>query len=341
MIQYRCFLNDDPPRLAEVWRGCATRPGLAQPITASTFDLLVLAKPYFDREGLILALDDKRPVGFVHAGFGPNDDESGLSTELGTTVLLLTVAHPEEPAIAAELLARSEDYLRRRGTKVFYGGGIRPLNPFYLGLYGGSELPGILDSEPQTQALFREHDYREIDRTAVLHRELIGFRPLVDRQQMQIRRNTDVEVLIDPPPRTWWEACAMSAFDRTVFQLRPRGGEAPVASATFWNMEPFAAARGVRTSGLVDVQVEPAERKKGLATYLIGEALRQLSEQSVAQVEVQTMQGNSAALRMYRKLGFQQVDSGAVFRKEGSLTVAEPAERRTEAVSSEAEFLWK
>ncbi|HEY2147640.1 MAG TPA: GNAT family N-acetyltransferase [Pirellulales bacterium] len=324
MIRYRSFLNDDPPRLAEIWRGCAGRPGLAQPISTTMFDLVVLAKPYFDREGLILALDDERPVGFVHAGFGPNEDESGLSTEMGTTVLLLVVGHPEEQTIAAELLARSEEYLRRRGAKVLYGGGIRPLNPFYVGLYGGSELPGILDSEPQTQALFREHDYREIDRTIVLHRELMGFRPPVDRQQMQIRRNTDVEVLDDPRPRTWWEACIMSPFDRTVFQLRPRGGAAAVASATFWIMEPFAAARGVRTSGLIDVQVEPAERKKGLATYLVAESLRQLSEQGFAQAEVQTMQANTAALRMYRKLGFQQVDSGAVFRKEGALPTPEP-----------------
>jgi GNAT superfamily N-acetyltransferase len=317
VIRYRCFLNDDPPRLAEIWRGCAGRPGLAQPISATMLDLLVLSKPYFDREGLTLALDEGRPIGFVHAGFGPNEAEGGLSTELGVTVLLLTISHPEESAVAAQLLARSEEYLRRRGAKVLYGGGIRPLNPFYVGLYGGSELPGILDSEPQTQALFRERGYREIDHTVVFHRELAGFRPVVDRQQMQIRRNTDVEVLIDPPPRTWWDACAMSVFDRTIYRLRPRTGGDPIASATFWNMESFAAARGVRTNGLIDVQVEPSERHKGLATYLIGEALRQLHEQSVALVEVQTMQGNAPAVKMYRKLGFEQVDSGAVFRKDG------------------------
>jgi GNAT superfamily N-acetyltransferase len=321
VIRYRCFLNDDPPRLAEVWRGCAGRPGLAQPISATTFDVLVLAKPYFDREGLILALDDERPVGFVHAGFGPNADESGLSTELGVTVLLLTVNHPDEPAIAAELLSRSEEYLHRRGANVLYGGGIQPLNPFYCGLYGGSELPGILDSEPETQALFRAHGYREIDRTVVFHRELIGFRPLVDRQQMQIRRNTDVEVVVDPPPRTWWDACAMSSFDRTIFRLRSRADGQEVASATFWNMESFAAARGVRTNGLIDVQVEPSHRHKGLASYLIGDALRQLQEESIALVEVQTMKGNSAAVGMYRKLGFDQVDSGAVFRKDSQNSI--------------------
>ena len=80
-------------------------------------ELVVLAKPYFEREGLILALDDGRPIGFVHAGFGPSDDESRLSTELGVTVLLLTINHPEQATVAGELLARSEDYLHCRGAE--------------------------------------------------------------------------------------------------------------------------------------------------------------------------------------------------------------------------------
>jgi ribosomal protein S18 acetylase RimI-like enzyme len=36
------------------------------------------------------------------------------------------------------------------------------------------------------------------------------------------------------------------------------------------------------------------------------------------------MQANTAALRMYRKLGFEQVDSGAVFRKEGASLIPAP-----------------
>ena len=109
-----------------------------------------------------------------------------------------------------------------------------------------------------------------------------------------------------------------------MFQLRPRGGAAAIASATFWIMEPFAAARGVRTSGLIDVQVEPAERKKGWPPTWSANRSGSSASNGFAQVEVQTMQGNTAALRMYRKLGFQQVDSGAVFRKEGALPTPEP-----------------
>lgn len=316
MLRFRPFLNSDPPLLTAIWRGCVGRRGLAQPITTAMLDQLVLAKPYFDRAGLFLALDGNVPIGFVHAGFGPSDDESALSTELGVIVMLLVVAHPEETAIAGRLVAMAEDYLRSRGSKVIYGGGVRPLVPFYWGLYGGSELPGILDSDPQVQTVFRTAGYREIGRTVILHRELSGFRPLVDRQQMQIRRSTELITVVDPPPRSWWQACTMDQCERTLFSLRPHGGGEPIAEMTCWNIEPFSAPWGVRASGLIDLQVADNHRRRGVATYVVGETLRQLQEQSFALVEAQTMETNSSAIALYRKLGFKQVDSGVVFRKD-------------------------
>ena len=55
--------------------------------------------------------------------------------------------------------------------------GVGQLNGFYLGLYGGSELPGTLDSSKPAQQLFLGAGYQEIDRTIVLHRETATFRP--------------------------------------------------------------------------------------------------------------------------------------------------------------------
>ena len=37
-------------------------------------------------------------------------------------------------------------------------------------------------------------------------------------------------------------------------------------------------------------------------------------------LDAQTMDHNAAALALYRKLGFEQVDQGVVFRKEGAGT---------------------
>jgi GNAT superfamily N-acetyltransferase len=287
-----------------------------QPVSADLLEQLVLAKPYFDNSGLIVAVDDGTPIGFAHAGFGPAADEQGLSTEMGTTCMLMVRSNYQRLGIGAELLARSERYLQGRGSKVLYAGCIRPLNAFYLGLYGGSELPGVLDSNPKAQLLFRSQGYREIDRTVVMQRSLTGFRPLVDRRQMQIRRRSVMEMCEDPAPRSWWDACTYGGFERIRFRLLSRPAGELLAEATFWNIEPLASSWGVHAVGLVDLAVCDAERRQGLATFLLSEAFRHYQTQGMTLVEAQTMQHNAAALGLYQKLGFETIDSGAVFRKE-------------------------
>jgi GNAT superfamily N-acetyltransferase len=316
LIEYRTFRNSDPPRLAEIWRSQPPERGLVQPVSADLLEQLVLAKPYFENAGLIVAVDDGVPIGFAHAGFGPTTDEQGLSTELGTTCMLMVRSNYQRLGIGAELLARSERYLQGRGSKVLYAGCIRPLNAFYLGLYGGSEMPGVLDSNPKAQHLFRSQGYREIDRTVVMQRSLAGFRPSVDRRQMQIRRRSVLEMNEDPAPRNWWDACTYGAFERTRFRLMSRPGGELLAQAAFWNIEPLASSWGVHAVGVTELEVCDSQRRQGVATFLLSEAFRHFQTQGMTLVEAQTMQHNAAALCLYQKLGFEAIDHGAVYRKE-------------------------
>ena len=167
MISYHPFRNQDPPAITAIWRTQAGQPGYAQPVSVDLFEQLVFAKLYFDYDGLFIAEDDGRPVGFAHAAFGPNDQQNEVSAELGVTSLILVRPDCNAPGLVAGLLERCEAYLRRRGAKVLYGGGIQPLNPFYLGLYGGSELPGVLDTDNVARDVYQTHGYTEIDQTVV------------------------------------------------------------------------------------------------------------------------------------------------------------------------------
>jgi len=315
MLTYRTFRNTDPPVLTAIWRSRTGQRGLAEPVSPDLFEQLVFAKLYFDYGGLIVAWEDGRPVGFAHAGFGPNEQGDRVSTELGVTCLVLVRPDCAEAEVAAGLLERCEQYLRGQGAKVLYGGGIRPLNPFYLGLYGGSELPGVLDSDLVARELYGSHGYREIDRTVILHRRLSGFQAVIDRRQMQIRRQMIVEVTVDPPPQTWWDACTLGDFDLTRFELIPRGGGTAVAWATFRSMEPAGAHGTGRATGLIELGVDESLHRRGLAIFLLSEAFRQFVRQGILLVEAQVMQQNAAALGVYRKIGFRQVGHGSVFRK--------------------------
>ena len=79
MIRYRPFLNHDPPAIAEIWRSQPPQRGLVQPMSPQLFEHLVLSKSYFDRFGLMLAVEGDHPIGFVHAGFGPSSKLSAIS----------------------------------------------------------------------------------------------------------------------------------------------------------------------------------------------------------------------------------------------------------------------
>ena len=285
-------------------------------VDLDVLEQFVLAKPYFDPEGLILACEGDRVLGFVHATLGANDAEDGISTDLGTTALLMVRPDCDEAQVAAGLLEQSEAYLRQRGAKVIYGGGIRPLNGFYLGLYGGSELPGVPESDTVAQQAFLSHGYREIDRTLMFHRNLTTFEAVVDRRQMQVRRQMVVEVVIDPPTRSWWEACTLGTFEIIRFALVPRTGGSAVATAIFRHMDLVPATLHPSSVGLIEVWVEESARRRGLAIFLLSEAFRQFNRENTREVEVQAMQHNLAAQSLYRKMGFKQFGQGSVFRKE-------------------------
>jgi ribosomal protein S18 acetylase RimI-like enzyme len=157
-----------------------------------------------------------------------------------------------------------------------------------------------------------------VRRTVVLRRELSGFESQIDRRQMQIRRQMIVEVTVDAPTRSWWEASTVGEFDLTRFDLVPRGGGTVIATATFRSMEAFGAGAVARSAGLVELSVNEAYRRRGMALFLLSEVFRQFLRQGIMHVEVQTEKSNIAALGAFQKLGFQEVAEGGLWRKDES-----------------------
>jgi ribosomal protein S18 acetylase RimI-like enzyme len=315
MLTYRSFRNYDPPALTSLWRSRAGKPGFVQPVSPDLFEQLVFAKLYFDYDGLVLAHDDGRLLGFAHAGFGPDPDKNWISTETGVICVVVTDPACAEAQVADGLLDRCEEYLRRHGVRTFFGGGLQPFHPFYVGLYGGSELPGVLDSDTAARTAMAARGYLEVERTVLLNRELNGFESQIDRQQMQIRRQMQVEVTVDAPTRNRWEALTVGEFDLTRFDLVVRGRREPVATALFRSMEPGGAGGVARAAGLIEIAVVETQRRHGLATFLLNEAFRQFLRQGIMRVAVQTAEANAAALGLFQKLGLQRTGQGGVWRK--------------------------
>lgn len=316
MIRYRAFRNTDPPALAALWNRQRGRAWL-QPLTTALLEKAVFSKLHFDRHGLIVAEDNGCPVGFVHACFGGVPDGSGISTETGAINVVLAAAHDQREQIAHRLLECGEAHLTGRGARTLLAGCVWPAHGFYLGLYGGTDSPGVLESDAASLALFRSAGYTDMEKHLILQRPRAVFRPAVDRQQIQIRRQYCVESDVDPPSASWWEACTLGQLDRVRHRLLARDVSEPCGSVMGWMRERAYGELGTPAVSLMDLQIRPERRGQGLGTFLVGEALRAMLGSGASLVEVQVAENNQAALALFRKLGFRQVDRGWVLRKSG------------------------
>ena len=66
---------------------------------------------------------------------------------------------------------------------------------------------------------------------------------------------------------------------------------------------------------MTDLWVDPAHRRRKVATHLLSESLRLVQRRGASVVEAQTMAENDAALALYQEAGFTRVDSGCVYRR--------------------------
>jgi len=315
MIRFRPFQNWDPPALAEIWRTQPPLRGRLQALTPPLLEKHIFGKPWFDRHGLIVACDGARPIGFAHAGFGASDDHRDVDYRQGTICQVLVAPHEQRGLVMVELLTAAEDYLRRRGATQVYAGCQFPFNPFYLGLYGSSDVPGVLATDRDFVSLLAGAGYTQHARRTLWRRTLAGFRSPVDRQWMQVRRRFAAAAPRDTQPDDWWDACVWAHFDLTRCDLTLAGGGEPVISATLWDIEPLARDWGVQTVGLVRLDDTPEAREEGLTAFLLGEVMRQYQQQGYAAIEIQSPAIDAKLAEILTKLGLENYDEAALWLK--------------------------
>jgi ribosomal protein S18 acetylase RimI-like enzyme len=317
-MDYRRFLNTDLPGIVSLWKQQRPHRALAQTMYADLFERLVLSKPWFDADGLIVADAGGSLEGLIHCGFGPVADGSDINRSTGIICLLLTGTRSDKAVVCNELISHGEKYLRDHGSQVILTGTDFPFSPFYLGLYGGSNVPGILGAHHSVIDVFRERGYSPRSTILVMQRSLHHFRSVFDRQQTTVRRNYRIEQDQDPLPRTWWEACTLGNANRSVFHLIDRKSDQVRGNISYWDVEPLARNWGVRAMGLFHLLVDEAARQAGLGTFLVSESLRHMQQAGVNLVEAQVEKDNLPAVHLFEKMGFETIDTGVVLDRSTS-----------------------
>ncbi|CAN5903834.1 hypothetical protein BH23PLA1_BH23PLA1_38820 [soil metagenome] len=316
MTRFRPFRNGDLPALAEIWNAALPEEGVVRPIDVHELDALLISRLFFDPAGLILAEQAGRVVGFAHAGFGPKDPRGPsqqLDRSMGTVAMLAVAPEVAQRDVEQGLLDEAARYLRGQGATVLYAGGRYPLNPFYWGLYGGSEFSGILETHRGFLEAVEQAGYRPVARTIRLEADVTRRPAARAPKSLLLRRQTQLEIREDSLFDRWWDALSIGSAHPVAFVLIDRAGH-PVARASTWEMAGFERIDGRSRMGLVGLEVHPDQRRKGLGRLLLGEILRYASGQMAEALAVQTDSANTPARGLYAALGFQEIGATTLYR---------------------------
>lgn len=318
MIEYRAFQNCDPPYLVTLWHQCRLGRGAAAGFTSDVFETLLLSLTYFDPAGLIVACEDNRLVGFIHAGFGSNETGTALAHDHG--VICAVMVHPDfrRKGIGRELVSRAEQYLSAAGTRSIYAGPSHPRDPFYVGLYCGSRLSGFLESDSAADPFFTAQGYQSVERHAVMQRDLGQSTDPMSFRFATLRRKMELAIFDRPEHEFWWWLTRFGELDTVRFSLVPRQGGAPAASATVLSLDLYIDKWNARAVGITDLHVPETERRQGFGQALILEICRRLRQEMVTCVEAHVPETNLSALELVRSAGFAQVDTGIVYCRDDS-----------------------
>jgi GNAT superfamily N-acetyltransferase len=316
MTRFRTFLNSDSRTVASVWNSLPPLRGRLVNMSPTILEQYVFSKPYFDPSGFIVAEDDQQMLGFIHAGFAPGDHSGELERGVGLICMLMVRPEYCGQGIDGELIARAEAFLHQEAAQGLFAGAVGLRTPYYLGLYGGSQLPGILASDTTLTDSLVQAGYVEHQRQTVFQRELSDFRPPVDRQLMQTRRQFRFATAADAQIHEWNETCIWSWIDPTTVAFLPATGDKPVATLRFWDIEPMSSSWGLRAMGLLELKYEAHWPREQALPCFLGEALRHFQSQGVGMIEVQALSTDATFVEACQRLGFRQVDYGVQYRKE-------------------------
>ena len=326
MVEYRTFQNADPPALVALWHACELGRGSARGFTYDALDSLNFAQPYFDANDLIIACSDNQIIGMVHVGFGCDESKSRLSKDHG--IICIVLVHPEHRrrGIGRELISRANARLSKAGAKHIQAGPAPAADPFYFGLYGGSQPSGFLQSDANADPFFHSLGYVRSESHGIFQRDVAEKSDPVNFRLSRIRRKTELEISPQPDNPTWWWMTRLGRLDSLCFRLIPKDGGQSFAELTVVGLDLYIDTWQERAIGILDLEVVETERRCGYGQALLVETIRRLRQEMVTRFEMHVPDDNVAAISLVESVGFVRVDTGIVYRKAGENEQPSPDE---------------
>lgn len=318
MTIFRRFRNTDPPALADVWNESHTARGAYPLRTPALLERWIFSKPYFDHDGLIIAEDeaDGRVQGYALAGFAPTPELNALSFAEGVICSIAVRPGDRRKGIGRGLVQQCEAYLAGKGARTFRAGPVWPQCPFGFGLYGGTNCPGFLASDPDADPFFKSLGYTPAGQTLVFQKKLDQPLTIADARFGMLRRRYEVQVLRAAAVGSWWHDCVWGTLEPVEFRMVDKlANNIPCTRAVVWELEGYGWRWGFPSAGILDLQVRPDLRRQGLAKLLVSQILRFLQDQFFGICELQAPADRPDLVGLCKSVGLDQVDVGTTYAK--------------------------
>jgi len=315
MIEFRSFRNDDVPHIVQIWRSEPESWGVYRSVSPMLLEQYVFSRLYFDPASFLVAVDAQgQRLGFAHVTFCPG--ECAFTWDFSTAVISMVMVRPgaDEDTLALQLIREAIAYGKRRGARRVWAGSRWSWGDFYRGLYASTNAVGILQSDTRRSRWFEASGFVATDRCCIYQVRTGALRPVVTRQHVMYRRHFRLQTLLDPMPRSWWEAHLVANQDTSLFRLVPVDHGPPVAEILYCDMEPLATQWGVHAAEVEHARtlVEPAEPH--WTRYLLAESIKQWSQSGTHVVQATVDFQDQAEREFLEQIGFQLIDIG-VYRK--------------------------
>jgi hypothetical protein len=323
----RTFRNTDAEAICRVWNAHYAEQGTDAQMLPLALELGCLAKPFFDKQDLIIAEVNEQVVGFAHASRSTIQETTEQIHPLA--IVALCVAPQADDAeigdaeIAAQLLRHCEQIAERLSIDQIRFKPMLPNGGFYLGYGPADSMIGTTTSEQRTCQWLRAAGFQPLQPTNLWELELSRFQPPVDRMQLQIRRTAHVDRQVDEPLLPWWQACVLGHTEAAAFQLTDRTEKRVLLEVLYWTVAPELQLTPHSVAWLWPPELSIENSRNAQApgpsdqmVFLIAESIRELQGESVDVIRTVSSADHAPMSQLLRRLGFKPIQSGLVFHKQ-------------------------
>ncbi len=212
--------------------------------TPAILERWVLSKPYFDPEGLIVAVDDadnNRVVGYALAGFGPNEELERARLLARRHLLGCGALGDARKQLGAELVKKCEELPRPSAARRHYEPGrcgrtVRSVSASMA----ARTAPASWRPTPAADPFFRSLGYEPAGTTLVFQKKLDAPISIPDARFGLLRKRYETQVMRAATVPSWWHECVWGTLDPVEFRMVDKLANSFIAArAIVWELEGY------------------------------------------------------------------------------------------------------